>query len=144
MKNLRAHAKLARHIASSKRAAVMASRTQSAPPFSQQATVEDYLSDDEWEDIIEEPCPFPDADTHQDAHVSLPTLVDMFHDEALRAGISLTGDDLLPDEAFIAFQEALAGTTIMDAALWPQGEEMPSIEIDESADEDNYSQEYGV
>ncbi len=120
----------------------MASRTQSALPFSQQATVEDYLSDDEWEDLIEEPCPFPDADSY--THVFLPTLLDMFYDEALRAGISLTGDNLLPNEAFIAFQEVPAGTTIMDAALWPQHKEMPSIEIDESADKDNHSWEYGV
>ncbi len=147
-KNLRAHAKLARHIASSKRAAVLASRTRSAPPhFLQAVTVEGYVSDDEWEDLIEEPYHLPDENTHQADHDSLnslSTLVGMFHAEALRVGVSLTGDDLPPDEAFIAFQEALAGTTIVDAALWPHDEEMPSVETDENVEEQDYSQEEGV
>ncbi|THG97104.1 hypothetical protein EW026_g4840 [Hermanssonia centrifuga] len=140
MKNLRAHAKLARHIAFSKRAAVVASRTygvSSNPPASQQGSVEEYLSDVDWEDVDEEPPILPQnrrSEFQQDAY--LPDLVALFHAEALQSGVSLTGDGLASDETLRALQEALEGTTIVESALWPYDDEAPSVEAAEDADED--------
>ncbi len=155
VRNLRAHEKLAQHQRFSKQALVLSSRyaaaqlttaasTSLSSNPNQHATVEDYDSDEEFDDCLAGAASDLFNPVHSAFDTSVPLTYDnanwaetvaTFRTELQHAQVSLAGYDNEPDEYALALEEALSGVALINAVLNPSDEEVPAALLEED-DED--------